>query len=167
MQFAYVDESGDPYLDITKSGTSRFYVITAVLVDASRKDELIAYADEVRATFFGNGEMKSSAVGGDTQRRRDILSALLKADFKFCAYIADKSQIDHESGLQYKRSFIKYLHGRLYRSTFNNRSTDGDIFSINQQEYFVYINTRTGNNMQQINFDHAAFDSFILFAAAF
>lgn len=158
VQFAYVDESGDPNLDLTKQGASPFYVITAVLVDAGRRDELIAYADQIRAAFCGNGELKSSAVGGDFQRRRDILTALLKADFKFCAFVADKSEIDQNSGLQYKRSFIKYLHGRLYKRLYRAFSAlhviaDEHGRSEFMESFRVYLRER----YQKELFDHEDF----------
>ena len=70
VQYAYVDESGNPSLNLSKTGTSRFYVVTAILVDDHRKDALAGQVHSIRSRFFGTGEMKSSGVKGNFERRR-------------------------------------------------------------------------------------------------
>lgn len=158
VQYAYVDESGDPHLDLTKPGTSRFYVVTAVLVDEKRKGDLTARVDSIRSRFFGTGEMKSSGVGGKAKRRRDILTALVDAGIRFCALVADKSQIDRDSGLQYKRSFIKYLQGRLYKRLYHAFTSlhilaDQHGSSEFMKSFHRYLQERYRNDL----FDHADF----------
>lgn len=123
VQYAYVDESGDPCLDLTKEGVSQFYVVTAVLADEGRNSDLITQVDTIRQKYFGQGEMKSSGISGDVKRRHSILSELKETGLKFCAIVADKSQIDDRSGLQYKKSFIKYLHGQLYKRLYRSFSS--------------------------------------------
>ena len=158
IQYAYVDESGDPDLDLTKHGTSRFYVVTALLVDHTHKDSLISAVDAIRAKFFGSSEMKSSGVGGKTARRSEILSALLQAGVRFYAFVADKSQIDTESGLQYKKSFIKYLHGRLYKrlySAFTSLHVLADEHG--HSEFMESFQTYLQSRYQKELFDHEDF----------
>lgn len=115
VQFAYVDASGDPNLDLSKKGTGPYFVVAAVLVDSQNHETLLAQAEAIRIRFFANGEMKSSAVGKDVQRRRSILEALQATDLKFTALVVDKGEINRTSGLQYKRSFLKHLQGKLIR----------------------------------------------------
>ena len=114
-QHAYVDEAGDPHLSLEKAGTSEFYVVCAVLVDENNAPHLARRLDEVRGEHFGPSEMKSSGVGGNTQRRGKLIISIVNAGVKFYAIIVDKKKIDKDSGLQWKTSFIKYLHGRLYK----------------------------------------------------
>ena len=106
VQYVYVDESGNPNLDLNKTGVSRFYVVAAVLADAHRKDDLIQKVDYIRTSYFGKGEIKSSGVGNNLERRRRILSDLVATGIRFCALVTDKSQIDPTSGLQYNLLFI-------------------------------------------------------------
>jgi len=120
VQYAYVDESGDPYLDLTKDGTSHFYVVCAILVDANQRDLIENKAANLIHNFFGTGEMKSSGVGGDLSRRIRILNAIGSLGVKFTALVADKQEIYKESGLQYRRSCVKYLHDRLYKRLYKS-----------------------------------------------
>lgn len=123
IQYAFVDESGDPHLDIDKAGVSKFYVVTALLVDDSHREQLIRDVSAVKAAYFGDGEMKSSGLGKNFDRRRSLLSSLTEVGVRYCAVVADKSQIDPNSGLQYRRSFIKYLQGRLYKRLYRSFSS--------------------------------------------
>ena len=114
-QWAFIDEAGDPHLGLHKKSVSSFYVVCAVLVDENAKDAIAAKVDQVRSKFCGKGELKSSNIGGNLARRKDVLNALVATGIKFCAFVVDKNDIDATSGLQYKKTFIKYLHGRLYK----------------------------------------------------
>lgn len=158
VQYAYVDESGDPYLDLTKEGSSKYYVVTAILVDGTHKKQLVADIDQIRSQFFGDGEMKSSGVGGSVDRRRDILLKLVNAGVKFYSFVADKSQIDQASGLQYKKSFIKYLHGRLYKRlyrTFTSLHVLADEHG--RTEFMESFKSYLQSKYQKELFDHEDF----------
>jgi hypothetical protein len=117
-RWAFVDESGDPHLSLDKEGTSQFYVVCAVLSDSTSVSELQQRLNEVRLSHFGPGEMKSSSIGNDLPRRKKVLDSLIAAAPKFCAIIVDKKEVDASSGLQWKKSFIKYVHRRLYARLF-------------------------------------------------
>ena len=86
-----------------------------VSVDDFHKDALSAEVNEIRAQFFGSGEMKSSSVGSNAEKRARIITALVDTGLKFCVLVVDKGSINAESGLQYRQSFIKYIQGRLYK----------------------------------------------------
>ena len=68
---------------------------------------------KLRSFYFQKGEMKSSSVKNDRQRRAKILSAFAKLDFKFYALCVDKERIHEDSGLRYKKTFFKYLNMAL------------------------------------------------------
>ena len=117
-QVAFVDESGDANLATERQGVTDFFVVAAVVVGANEVERLRAEVNAVRKKRFGPGEMKSSSIGGNLQRRRRVLADLLKLDFRFYTLIVDKNRLFKDSGFQYKKSFIKNLSGKLHRALF-------------------------------------------------
>lgn len=114
----FVDESGDPSLELVKSGVSDYFVLTAIIIPSENLDELLKEVGVVIKKYFQTGEMKSSSVGGNTTRREHIIQALSTIPFKHYSYVIDKSEILTDSGLQYKKSFIKFIHRSLYQRLF-------------------------------------------------
>lgn len=113
---AFIDEFGSFGFDFSSPGASRFYVLCAVVVN---DDNLADLREAVKKVKKENGlastEMKSSGIGSDYKRRSRILSQLLMIDFRVVLLIANKQEFINESPLtEYKKSFIKYLHQRLY-----------------------------------------------------
>ena len=117
-ELAYIDEFGDTNLETTKSGVSSHFIIAAVLISENRRDGLEGNLEKIREKYFQTGEMKSVSVGKNDDRRRKILTQLASLPFKFHALIVDKRELWKDSGLTYKRSFLKYLHGLVYRKLF-------------------------------------------------
>jgi hypothetical protein len=72
----------------------------------------------VRRKFFGDGEIKSKNVGSNDDRRIEILTELIKLPIKVFSIVIDKAEILPTSGLIYKRPFIKYINGILYRKLY-------------------------------------------------
>jgi len=114
----FVDESGDPNLDIENEGVSDYFVLTAVIIHSEQLEDVLEEANEIIVHFFQTGEMKSSSVGGNTPRRRNIIDGLSALSFKHYSYVIDKSEILTDSGLSYKKSFIKFIHRSLYQRLF-------------------------------------------------
>jgi len=115
---AYIDESGNHDLHTEKQGASRYFVVLAVLIPRPQVPELEIAVEAIREKYFGPGEIKSSNTkNGRRMRMIDDLSVL---DFQFYAVAVDKARIGKDSGLVYKRSFIKYANGKLYNSLFKN-----------------------------------------------
>ncbi len=112
---AYVDAYGDTGLSTQKTGTSIYFVVAAVLVDGEHVRSVAEAADSIRAKHFQSGEIKSSKVGPDLDRRLRVLEDLTSLDFRVHADAIDKRQVDPNTGMIYKRSFLKYLHRQLYR----------------------------------------------------
>lgn len=117
---AYIDEYGSFGFDFTKEGTSKYYVLCAVVVEDEKLDALHSAVLRVKDNNgFQNAEMKSSRIG-NYKRRGHILSELLSIDFHIVLLIADKQKFVRDSPLtDYKTVFIKYLHQRLYQSLYH------------------------------------------------
>lgn len=116
--FAFVDEYGDPSLRTGVPGTQSHFVIAAVMVEPAEHKQLDAAIEQVRERHFQAGEIKSSKVGGNWNRRMKILDDILKLRFGFHLVVIHKDRVHRDSGLQFKRSFLKYIHGALYRRLF-------------------------------------------------
>ena len=112
---AYIDECGSFGFDFSLAGTSKYYILCAVVVDNAKIGELHAAIEGVKRTNgFQNSEMKSSKIGADNSRRSRIISQMLPIDFHVMLLIADKERFKESSPLtEYKTTIIKYLHQRL------------------------------------------------------
>lgn len=113
---AFIDECGCFGFDFSKDGVSEYYILCAVIVEDGKIDDL---RDKVLKVKLENGlkntEMKSSKVGSDDVRRTRIVKDLLDIDFRVILFVADKKAFIKSSPLtEYKTSFIKHLHQRLY-----------------------------------------------------
>lgn len=115
-RMAYIDECGSFGFDFTTEGTSKYYILCAVIVEDSKNLELHNSINEIKKNNgFANTELKSSKIGNDNNRRTRIISQLLPIDFCVILFIADKQEFVKGSPLtDYKKSFIKFLHQRLY-----------------------------------------------------
>jgi hypothetical protein len=120
--WAFVDASGDPDLGVQKAGTSPLFVLTAIAVNASSLNQVRAAAECVRGRYFQRGEMKSSTVGGDDERRFRIIGELAVHEFQIFALVVNKARLGKESGLAFKKSFLKYLHEMLFQRLYRARS---------------------------------------------
>lgn len=115
---AYLDEYGDPNLSVEKPGVTNHYIITAVIVRPDNLGTVEATLAEISHQYFSGAEIKSSSIGSNDARRIAILEALNETPFNARVLSVDKAQLSNSGGLIYKRSFIKYLHGRLYQKLF-------------------------------------------------
>lgn len=113
---AYIDECGNFGFDFSNEGVSKKYILCAVIVKNSDLDYLHGQVTKVKKeNGFQNAEMKSSAIGNNFRRRSKIVSELLTVNFRVILFIADKQAFYNGSPLTtYRKSFIKYLHQRLY-----------------------------------------------------
>lgn len=158
-EYAFIDESGDPSLETEKVGVSSFYVIGVILISG---DDNLAMcrkqAEEVRQANFGRGEIKSSAVGGNTKRRRIILNDLCRLPIRFYAFVIDKKNIYKDSGLKFKKSYIKYSHGRLYKRLYKSFSKLHVVADEHgHPEFMDSFKLYLQKNYQQNLFDHEDF----------
>lgn len=112
--YAFVDESGAFGFNFDNPSCSRFFIICAIIVKETDLSTLEAEVERIREKHFQMGEMKSSRVGSNNQRRKKILDDLLDLPYKIYAFICDKEKIRESSGLRYKRSFYKFLNNVAY-----------------------------------------------------
>jgi len=111
---AFIDEYGDPHLETGKPGVSRVYVVSAVCIWDKSLAHAREFAEAVRIKNFQTGEMKSSAIGPRDGRRLSILHSLSNLDCFVIALCAQKERIERDSGLQFKKSFIKYFARQMF-----------------------------------------------------
>lgn len=120
-RIAYIDECGCFGFDFSSQGTSKHYVLCAVIVESDNLESLHNSINEIKKNNgLAQTEMKSSKIGSDMKRRTRIISQLLPIDFRVVLFVADKQAFIKGSPLtEYKKSFIKFLHQRLYDSLYH------------------------------------------------
>lgn len=113
---AYIDECGSYGFDFTTKGSSKYYILCAVVVEDTKITELHHAINEIKKNNgFANTELKSSKIGSDNKRRTRIISQLLPIEFRIVLFIANKQEFINDTPLtEYKKFFIKFLHQRLY-----------------------------------------------------
>jgi hypothetical protein len=112
--FAFIDESGDPNLQIEKEGVSQFYICVAVIVDGTTIIESTNFARKISEDYFSGSPIKSNKIRRKHERRLMILNEIAKINFGYYAIVINKQRLNRDSGLQYKRSFLKHLNSYLY-----------------------------------------------------
>lgn len=120
LQNVYIDEYGDANLEVAKEGVSSIYILTAVIVDNEIVDEENNKVLGIIKKYFPNGELKSSSIGKNINRRLKICEDLLSVNYHFYSIVFDKNEIRKDSGLQYKKSFIKFLNKQMYETLYSN-----------------------------------------------
>lgn len=118
-QVAFVDDSGGTSLKTTVRDVGAYFVIASVVVPAEDLDAVRAEVDALRKKYFGPGEMKSSGVGGDSDRRLRVLTDLTRLKWLGYVLAIDKREVSEGSGLIYKQPFLKFLHRKLYGTLFS------------------------------------------------
>ncbi len=114
--YAFIDECGNTSLELSKHGTTSHFILAVVIVPESKRQMLEQNIEAFRKKHFQTGEIKSKNIKTDDnhKRRKKLLAELRDIGFSFYTFIIDKSMIWETSGLRYKKSFLKYLHDKLY-----------------------------------------------------
>ena len=113
---AYIDECSSFGFDFTTEGASKYYILCAVIVEDRYLPQLHEEVEEIKkSNGFARTEMKSCKISDDVNRRNRIISQILPLDFRVVLMIADKQEFVRGTPLtEQKKSFIKYMHKRLY-----------------------------------------------------
>lgn len=149
---AFIDEFGNTNIDTEKSGVSTYFILTAVLLTSSEVGTTRQKVDAIRQRLFQTGEMKSSKIGKDDEKRFKVLEALNTLDLKSYSVAVDKRELSKESGLVHKKSFFKYinhlLYERLYRS-FENIDVVADEHGYEEfmRGFKLYLNRKLRPNL--------------------
>ncbi len=111
---AYIDECGSYGFDFSKKGTSKYYILTAVVVENDKIEKLHGEFEEIKRTNgFAGTEVKSSHLS-DNKRSR-MMSQLLPVEFRIVVFIADKQKFHENTPLtDYKPVFIKNMNSRMH-----------------------------------------------------
>ena len=142
---AYVDESGTNELDTSKTGVSSFFICVAIIVKGSEVSSLNESLDLIAQDLCGNAEISSKRIGGNHDRRVKFLQRVETLNFGYHAMVIRKDVIWEDSGLNYKRSFYKFINKMLYhRLTAGGRfikiiadEVGGQDFMASFQAYLV------------------------------
>jgi len=113
-KYAFLDETGNFGYNFDASGTSHYFIVTAVIILEENFSKIKQHAEGIRQKYFQTGEMKSSSVGSNHRRRAKILNELINLDFNIYSVVINKEKIYKDSGLQYKQSYYKYLYSKLF-----------------------------------------------------
>lgn len=112
---AFADEFGNNSFDFEHQGSH--FIIASVIINEDHINDIHIKLEAIRKKFFQTGEIKSSKVKDNHNRRILILKELNKVDFSIYAVIIDKRKLYGE-GFKYKQSFYKYLNGILYKELY-------------------------------------------------
>lgn len=150
----FIDESGNEDLDVSKEGATAYFVSLAIIVPESKCQDLRSHITNVEKTSCGEKGLKSSDIGSNWVRRLKLIQDLTDFAFEYVSVVIDKGEIAQQSGLQYKRSFRKYLlrmlyeriraSGRDFRILIDQHG-GGDF----QQEFNKYMGVHFPNNLFQ------------------
>lgn len=116
-RYAYIDECGGFGYDFENKGTSKYFIITAVVILENDKTEIERKLEEISKQYFGGMEIKSSRIGNDYIKRIQILKQIKDLKFDVISYAINKKEIDLKKakGLGFKESFIKFTNRQLHK----------------------------------------------------
>lgn len=112
--FAFTDEYGAFGWDLTNPSVATHFIISAIIIKESEIEMVRNGAEEIRLKYFQTGEMKSSKIGSNHKRRKRILADLIKLPFSVFSVVVDKRKLTDMQGLQYKKSFYKFLNNIVH-----------------------------------------------------
>lgn len=113
--YAFTDESGNFGWDLDKPSVSTHFVISAIVVKESDVVLLRHEVEKIRSKHFQTGEMKSSHIGKNHERRKRILADLLPLPFSIFSVVIDKRLLLDSKGLKFKPSFYKFLNNIVHK----------------------------------------------------
>lgn len=116
-QIGFLDESGDAGRDFTKPNVSSHFIVGCVLVSETRVESIQKQIEDIARQYFSGGEIKSSNIGKNDERRLKILKEMVEIDFQLFAVVVDKRALKGE-GFKYKESFHKYLNNLAYQELY-------------------------------------------------
>lgn len=116
MKIGFADEFGNNSFEFETQG-SHFIIASILVKDSEQVLKMESQVEQIRKQYFQTGEIKSSKVAGNHQRRIKILQELLELEFSIFAVIIDKREL-YGQGFKYKKSFYKFTNNLLYKELF-------------------------------------------------
>lgn len=167
---AFADEFGNNSFDFQSQGSH--FIIATVITKTENLNNLSSQLNEIRKKHnFQTGEIKSSGVGPNHTRRKNILEDIAKLDISIYAVLVDKRKLSGE-GFNYKKSFYKFLNNLLYKElyrTFPNLDLNVDEHGGNDfmREFKKYVekhHLRTLFSGSDFNIQNSKLNEFIQLA---
>ena len=113
---AFADEFGNNSFDFDKQGSH--FIVATVICKNENLAKLESDIDLIRKKHkFQKGEIKSSKVGPNHARRKNILADIADLEMSVYAVVVNKKEL-YGKGFGYKKSFYKYLNNLLYKELF-------------------------------------------------
>ena len=146
-KYAFVDEFGAFGYDFTNAGCTSHFIISAIIVDESDLDIVANGVEVIRKKYFQQGEIKSSKIGRNHNRRVGVLNELKQLPFHIFSFVCDKRKIYENSGLRYKQPFYKFLNNIVHqelRIAYSNLTITADEVGGNDylQSFAAYWKKR-------------------------
>jgi hypothetical protein len=112
---AYVDEYGNHGFDFSAQGTSKRFVVCAVVVSQEDNEPFL---DGVRSLarknrYFQNGPLHNSKLGTNGQAWLDTLTRAVKLPFQIHVLVVDKTLLTSRGLIESRSTFWKFLHSKL------------------------------------------------------
>ena len=114
--YAFIDESGAFGWDLENPDCGSHFVVSAIIVEEENLAELRAGLKTIKQEFFPSSEMKSSSLGNNLDRRRRLLARCRNLPFYIYTCIVDKANLRDWPGMEYKKTFYKYINKQLYNA---------------------------------------------------
>jgi hypothetical protein len=114
IERVFVDESGGTDLPPAGQDSPDFYVIAGIFFPETDQIRCSSAAEAIVRKHAGTGELKSSNIGSNTARRKDVLRDIAENQLPFYCLVVDKARIWKDSGLRWCPSFYKFLHHMFY-----------------------------------------------------
>ncbi|WP_304433251.1 DUF3800 domain-containing protein [Acutalibacter muris] len=145
--YAFTDEYGAFGWDINNPDVSTHFIITAIIVEETNVDQYRKCVEQIRKNHFQAGEMKSSKVSRNHERRKRILTDLSPLPFSIFSVCIDKKKClenMNSKGLQYKKVFYKFMNNIVHkelRRAFNKVTIIADEIGSNEymQSFCQYV----------------------------
>jgi hypothetical protein len=142
----YLDESGSTEV-LETTASQDFYVLCCLIIDSEKIEIARDAARQIVSKHAGNGELKSSNIGSNLERRARILADVADR-FPFYALSVDKERIWKDSGLRFRPVFYKFLHRMVYnrlKKTFTQIDIVADQYGNTDfmQSFRDYIEEKT------------------------
>lgn len=149
--FVFVDAAGNYGFDFEKEDVSKYFVVTAIIVNNDHLEKLQENIEQVRQQYFKTEVMGAHLITNN-RIRRSVVQSIADLDFNIYAIVVNKEKLYTNGGFGYKHSFFKYVHGLLYGYLFEtlkdveiraNRFSDQEFM----MEFEKYINDRHMPNL--------------------
>lgn len=120
-KFVYIDESGSPILD------KDYYVLSACFISHDSLDKTLDRRNQISREHFSGSEIKSSSIGGNFQRRKNVAQSLSGLDARFEVLVIKKERLAENGGFRFKKSMYKYCQRRLFQKIYRGFDNIGVI----------------------------------------